>query len=346
MKKPESNTTRSATVPESNTARSATVPESSVTRSATNPADKTIPPNETAATITTSAADPAEGFDGILYPASLQNGRLRHDKAVITLSGSEGGLQNAERMARFLQQHGIPALALGYFRTANTGRELSRIPLEYIEKAVRWLQNLGYAKIAVQGISRGAEYAAAAAVHFSEITCAILRAPSWFYGEGLTKNNPSGASCWTFRGEELPYAPFAERSFTQRRRREKTGNIEKGSAKPAPLLTAATDAGTCEKAAIPLEKICGPVLFVSTEADTVLPSVENARKLETRLAESGFDYPHEHICYRHMSHIMLENASRFAREVFASEKEYPAECAAEREAMGQATIRWLEDVWK
>lgn len=296
-------------------------------------------------TITTSAAEPSEGFDGRLYPGHLPDGTLRQDKVVITLSGSEGGLQNAERMARFLQQHGIPALALGYFRTEHTGRDLSRIPLEYVENAIRWLQAHDYAKIAVQGISRGAEYAAAAAVHFSAISCVILRAPSWFYGEGLVKNNPSGASCWIFRGGELPFAAFAERSFTGKRRREKTENIEQGSARSAPLLTAKTDAKACEKAAIPLEKANGPVLLFSTEADTVWSSAESARKLEARFVGYGFSYPHKHICYRHMSHIMLENASRFAREVFASEKEYPAECAAERIAMGEATIRWLEEIW-
>lgn len=296
-------------------------------------------------TITTSAADPSAGFDGIFYPVQLPNGTLRQDKVVITLSGSEGGLQNAERMARFLQKRRIPALALGYFRTAHTGRNLSRVPLEYVENAIRWLQAQDYAKIAVQGISRGAEYAAAAAVHFSEISCVILRAPSWFYGEGLVKNNPSGASCWTFRGEELPYAPFAERSFTGKRRREKTKNTDQGAFKSRPLL-AAKAASDKNSAAIPIEKVRGPVLLFSTEADTVWPSAESARRLETRLAESSFPYPHEHICYQHMSHIMLENASKFAREVFASEKEFPAECAAERKAMGEATIHWLEEVWK
>lgn len=332
-------------------------------------------------TITTSAADPSEGFDGIFYPFHLPNGTLRQDKAVITLSGSEGGLQNAERMARFLHRHGIPALAVGYFRTDHTEKSLSRIPLEYVENAIRWLQAQDYAKIAVQGISRGAEYAAAAAVHFPEISCTILRAPSWFYGEGLFKNNPSGASCWTFRGEELPYAPFAQRSFTGKRRREKTGNINQGALKSASLLTAKIDASLVSESersvhskrtvhseshaaagsqnldrtaaksdnnspAIPIEKANGPVLLFSTEADTVWPSAESARKMEMRLVESGFSYPYEHICYRHMSHIMLENASRFAREVFASEKEYPSECAAERTDMGEATIRWLEEVWK
>ena len=297
-------------------------------------------------TIITSADSPAEGFDGILYPAINASGNSRYDKVVITLSGSEGGLHNAERMARFLCKHGIPALALGYFRTSHTGKDMSRIPLEYIERATHWLQKLGYENIAVQGISRGAEYAAAAAVHFPQISCVILRAPSWFYGEGLIKNNPSGASCWSLRGKELPYAPFAERNFTRRRRHEANSSHLRASAKSAPLLTAAPTPESCEKSAIPLEKANGPILILSTEADTVLPSVQSAQTLEARLSEFGFPYPHKHICYRRMSHIMLENASRFAREVFSSEKEYPDECASERKSMGKAVIHWLEDIWK
>lgn len=50
--------------------------------------------------------------DGVLYPVAG-----RKDKVVITLSGSEGGLEHAEKLAKYLQDNGIPALALGYFKT-------------------------------------------------------------------------------------------------------------------------------------------------------------------------------------------------------------------------------------
>lgn len=292
--------------------------------------------------IRTSASESAEGFDGVLYPALLPGGRNRTDKIVITLSGSEGGLQNAERMARFLCHSGIPALAVGYFRTAHTGRDLSRIPLEYMERAIHWLQDQGYQKIAVQGISRGSDYAAAAAVTFPQITCVILRAPSWFYGEGLVKNNPSGASCWTFRGKEVPYAPFAVRHFTQQRRSEK--NSGHTARQTSPLLSAAPEKIT-ETAAIPLEQAAGPILILSTEADTVRPSAESGRILEDRLTRHRFLHAHKHISYHYMSHIMLEQASRFSREVFSSEKEFPRECARERREMGETVLHWLESVW-
>lgn len=303
----------------------------------------------------TSALNPGEGFDGVLYPVRQASGRPRTDKVVITLPGSEGGLQNAERMARFLHQHQIPALALGYYRTAHTGRDLARIPLEYIEHAIRWLKENGYEKIAVQGISRGAEYAAAAAVTFPEITCTILRAPGCFYSEGLIRNNPSGTSSWIFRGEELPYAPFSVRSFTGQRQRELAAASEPGSTageqaaadgRAAGGKTPLLAAEPAPAAAIPLERAHGPVLIFSSEADTVLPSAENGRTLDARLSSHGFPHPHRHVCYNCVSHILLEQASRFSREVFQSERAHPEECARERQHLGDTTIHWIENIWK
>lgn len=291
----------------------------------------------------TSASNPSEGFDGVLYPVQKPDGQLRTDRIVITLPGSEGGLQNAERMARFLHRNQIPALALGYYRTPHTGRELARIPLEYIEHAIRWLQRRGYEKIAVQGISRGAEYAAAAAVTFPEITCTILRAPGCCYSEGLVRNNPSGTSSWTFRGKELPYAPFSVRSFTGQRQQELVTAAGKQAVTGKTPLLAAEPAPAAE---IPLERANGPVLLFSSEADTVLPSAQNGRALEARLSRHGFPHPHKHVCYRYVSHILLEQASWFSREVFQSERAHPEECARERRHLGDTTIHWIENVWK
>ena len=53
--------------------------------------------------------------DGVLYPVAG-----RKDKAMIVLSGSEGGLEHAGKLAKDLQDSGIPALALGYFKTKHS----------------------------------------------------------------------------------------------------------------------------------------------------------------------------------------------------------------------------------
>ena len=116
--------------------------------------------------------------DGVLYPVAG-----RKDKVVITLSGSEGRLEHAEKLAKYLQDNGIPAFALGYFKTKHSVKTLNKIELENIKAAIEWLKKLGYEKIGIEGCSKGAEYAAAAAIAFHELSCVILKIPSWFYSQ-------------------------------------------------------------------------------------------------------------------------------------------------------------------
>lgn len=79
--------------------------------------------------------------------------------------------------------------------------------------AFLWLKSQGYRRIAIEGVSKGAEYALASAVTFNEISCLILKTPTWYYGEGLVKRAPSNTSSWSYKGEEFPYTPYKERAF-------------------------------------------------------------------------------------------------------------------------------------
>lgn len=132
------------------------------------------------------------GLDARHYPVAG-----RRDKVVITLSGSEGGLWLAKKQARWLQSQGIPALALGYFRTLHTGTALSLVPLEIIEQAIHFLQAQGYARIGILGFSKGAELALVAATHYPALSCVVAKTPSWFVakdsGEKRLPALPAGA---------------------------------------------------------------------------------------------------------------------------------------------------------
>ena len=83
-----------------------------------------------------------EGFEGILYP-----GNGRRDKVMIVMSGSNGGLTLTKQEAEFYHRNGMPALALALFRTKQTPKELSRVPVEYVERAIDWLKAQGDARI-------------------------------------------------------------------------------------------------------------------------------------------------------------------------------------------------------
>lgn len=67
--------------------------------------------------------------------------------------------------------------------------------------------------------------------------------------------------------------------------------------------------------------------------------------MEERLNACGFAYPHKHICFEHMSHMMLENCGAGIKYFIKSEKQFPEECAKERVVMGAECVRRIEEVW-
>ena len=270
--------------------------------------------------------------DGVLYPVAG-----RKDKVVITMSGSEGGLEHAGKLAKYLQDNGIPALAFGYFKTKHSVKSLNKIELENIKEAIEWLKKQGYEKIGIEGCSKGAEYAAAAAIAYPELSFVILKIPSWFYGEGMDKTVPSGASSWTCEGKELPYTPYKTRKLPVIKEMMKNREYN--------IIAINTGKKINPDSIIPIEKIQAPVLMFSTEVDTIWPSKESCEKMEERLNANHFAYPHKHICFKHMSHMMLENCGKGIKYFIKSEKEFPEECARERIIMGQECIKWIEEVW-
>ena len=273
------------------------------------------------------------GFDGVLYPA---NGRL--DKVIIVVSGSDGGLGHAKKMARWFQQNNVPTLAVGYFATKHTGKYLEKVPIEYIDRAVSFLKQQGYEKVGIQGLSKGTEYAILAAAENTEISCVILKTPSWFASEVISTRQPSASSCWTRNGEEIPYTPYKIRQFNLLQYMKETGEYN--------LLKVNSGKDVTQESVLPIEKVNGPVLLFSTEADNIWPSKEGAEKLMSLLDDAAFVFPHKHICYRCMCHFMMENANSMTRLISKSEKQYPEECAAERKNMGEETLNWIEKVWQ
>lgn len=278
-----------------------------------------------------------EGFDACLFPVSNQQ-----NKVIIVLAGSDGGLKTAKELARYYQKSGMPSLALGYFKTKHTGNELSLIPLEYIEKAIRWLKENGYQKIGIDGISKGTEYAMCAAIEIPEISCLILRAPSYFVSEGLRWRQPSGTSCWSFCGKGFPYTRYKTRETHILRMFRK--------AKEFSLLEINIGKTVDPASIIPIEKIHAPILILSTKADKIWPSAESGEILNERLQANHFSYKYKYVCFDHVSHLLVPLIHKSAliplKLSFRSERHYAKQCQAERDAMVKEINEWTTQVWK
>lgn len=280
--------------------------------------------------ITTSVT--TEGFDGVFYPA------LQKEKAIIFVSGSEGGLGTGKKMGVYYQALGYSTLALGLFHTEHTSKSLSKVPIEYMERAIEWLKKCGYNKIVVDGISKGSEYALYASTLIPDIKGVIARVPSYFISEGLTKRKPAGNSCWSYKGKELPYTPYK----TRRINKFEILFIEKQFS----LMSMNSDKNVTKESVIPVERINGPVLLMSTRADTIWPCDTYTEKLIKRLQEKHFPFEVQHISFQYMSHFLLpmehKKSLKWIRMLFQSERLHPEECAQERKEMENATLKYLE----
>ena len=279
----------------------------------------------------------SEGFEGILLP-----GNGSKEKVIIVMSGSNGGMKLTKQCADFYDCNGIPALSLALFATKGTQPFLDRVPVEYVENAIKWLKKQGYSKVGIDGTSKGSEMALLAASMFPEISCVIARVPSHFISEGLTgkkKNKgPSGTSCWSYHEKELPYAPYKSRTF----------NILKmfKEEKEMHIITFNKDKEITPETLIHIENIKAPILFLSSKNDTVWPSYESALNMEKRLKEIGFPYEHKHVAYDNMSHAMLTKLPFIYKIAFKSERNNPKGCASDRENMKQELLSWVENIWK
>ncbi len=63
----------------------------------------------------------------------------RSNPALLILGGSEGGLATSD-LAAYMASQGYAALSLAYFRAEGLPQSLRRIPLEYLETGVKWLE--------------------------------------------------------------------------------------------------------------------------------------------------------------------------------------------------------------
>ena len=145
----------------------------------------------------------ASPFEGYFYSPPASGRR----PAVLMIGGSEGGYA-ALPGAAALADAGFPALSMAYFGEPGLPRTLSRIPLEYFAKALRWLARqpgVDPSRIAVLGASRGSEAAQLLGVHYPSLVHAVIALTP---ADAAHPSYPSGTGpAWTLHGRALPYTP-------------------------------------------------------------------------------------------------------------------------------------------
>ena len=265
---------------------------------------------------------------------------------VVVLSGSGGGFDLDK--AAVLARHGFATLALAYFGVPPLPAWLHRIPLEYFEAALGWLATqpeIDSQRIGVLAVSRGAELALLLGSMFPQIRAIVAYAPSSVAWAASGRDKATGEliPSWTYRGTPVPFAPLPLRRFIFRsaipvavmKRPVMFRNLFRAGLKNSKAISAA---------AIPVERIHGPIMLVSSGDDHLWPSTRMSEAIVARLKQHNFAYRVEHLRYRHAGHMLrypfLPTTARDSRNPHLRNARFSFGGTASADAEAQA------DSWK
>ncbi|HSD16051.1 MAG TPA: acyl-CoA thioester hydrolase/BAAT C-terminal domain-containing protein [Thermomonas sp.] len=209
---------------------------------------------------------------------------------LVGLGGGEGGNAWASprwkpQRERFLDQ-GYALLALGYFGTPNSPEKLDRISVDGVHAAILEAAQdprVDGRCIAIVGGSRGAELALLLASHYPDIRAVVAIVPGSAVFPALTDAMTTPG--FSFRDSSLPFVPMTWGA---------TPDLLVGNLRGA-FESIMQDEAAMQRAAIAVEKINGPVQFVSASRDEMWPSKEMADAMMQRLKANGFRHPSDHL---------------------------------------------------
>ena len=193
------------------------------------------------------------------------------------LGGSEGGLSGHDDAAA-LASHGYPALALAYFGEPGIPATEQNIPLEYFERALKWLAvqpGVDPNHLVVDGASRGGEAALLLGVFYPNLVHAVIATTtSSNVLCGLDASQQCDGASWTLHGVPLPYS----------------NDFHDPQALGHP------------DEVIQVENINGPILLDCGELDSLISSCPFGIAIQHRLNAAPFPFTHELLTYQDAGH--------------------------------------------
>ncbi|ADY28748.1 prolyl oligopeptidase family serine peptidase [Cellulophaga lytica] len=222
----------------------------------------------------------------LLYLGDSENQPL-----IVAFGGAEGGIdwhRNHMKSKRdSLIQKGYAILAIGYFNSEGTPKNLDRISLDAISDTIiniaKKNSKINESKIALIGGSRGGELVLNLASRFDHFNAVIAMSTSNVSFPAITWS--ANTSSWTFKGKDVPYVPAPLKTISP--------------ALKGDLFTAhkmmLEDKKALKKAEIEVENINGAILILSGKTDDQWPASEMSDQLIQRLKNKKFKHYNKHI---------------------------------------------------
>ena len=227
---------------------------------------------------------------------------------IILVSGSEGGIAGQDHYGSILASHGYATLALAYFGLPGLPMNLEKIPLEYFEKAIKWVRKQRVVdpnKVVIMGWSKGGELALLLGSYFAEISGVIAISPSHVVFQGVNMKSFHGKSSWSYGKKPLAYVPLnlweSAKVYYQISIKKQKKQIEQLPVYEASL----NNEQAVSEALIEVEQIKGPILLISGEDDKMWPSTTMCEAVVKRLAANSFAHHYQHLSHPEGGHMVI-----------------------------------------
>jgi dienelactone hydrolase len=240
-----------------------------------------------------------EKFPGAIV-ARLPDDKAQEKRAaMIVLSGSDGGNSGANALSLQFASMGYVVMSFPYYSPPDwqtKKQEVPALPKTFTDISInrindardylRTRKDVDGDRIAIYGVSKGAEFVLIAASNFSWPKAVIAVVPTDIVWEGWGENiAPNTKSSFSLNGKALPFTPYKD--FEQEFMGYQTGEDvrirrpqDKGRA-ANPIAAAA--------ARIPIEKYKGPLLIIAGQEDQMWNSGMMAHNIAERRAEAKLE---------------------------------------------------------
>lgn len=274
------------------------------------------------------------GFEAVLYDA--ENG---DDRLLIVIQGLKG-LELPSKYAEMFAGKGYSALALSYYGSEGQPSTMRAIPLEQFRTAcdtLKMYENGRFRRFGIYGNSKGAGMALLAASAVPEISLVIAASSFGHIMQGSGGKTLSTCKAMvSLDGKDFPCVPNNGVFGAFVKRCVKEHNVR--------LLYFFDEwerKGTPENE-IPVEKIGGDILFLTSTNDESVPAKRDAETLMSRLKQTGSAHSYKHINFENGSH----NLGYFPvnNNLLPQEKKHPAQCQKAREEALEIILQTL-DKW-
>ena len=269
------------------------------------------------------------------FAGVFQTGTVHKDKVIIRVGGSGAPKDRVIASGKFLVDAGYSVMFLGYYLWEDQPKIVSEIPIDYVEKAVKWIKEYTHdpnTKIGMTGISQGAQYTLAAASLIPDISSIAVASPFDYVMEGNTPSfGRTGHSTYTYHENELPYTPW-ELLGKNKLKLFFDLKSDKNYGLGRMMRYGYDKNGVDERSGIAVENMHANVLLLASRNDDCWPSDEAVVRIENRLKSADYPYIVESHIYEKGCHNMGGNMDIDSRQgkklkkLMRAWSDHPEEC--------------------